>query len=261
RLGMQIVGIDKQVLNLVGATSGLDFGSTMLNASNEIAISKSGSVVSLKGELRLDKFQVTRNGQTTPPLDLIADYDETADLTAQTNLLRTLTLTGQQGGKTLLRADLTSPMTLAWGNTTSPVGDSSLNLSVTHLNLADWKPFIGDFASAGDADLKLTLLAAQAGKKLTFDLDSRVDNLTAGSGTNQITQASVLLQAHGQATDLKQFNLSNYKVQVSRQSEPLVSVSGSASYDTAAKNADAQVNGQIMLGKLVQALSRSDMNI
>src|SRR5439155_12465257 len=86
RLGMQIVGIDKQVLNLVGATSGLDFSSTMLNASNEISISKTGSVVRLKGELKLDKFQVTRNGQTTPPLDLTADYDEAADLTAQTNL-------------------------------------------------------------------------------------------------------------------------------------------------------------------------------
>jgi hypothetical protein len=261
RLGMQIVGIDKQVLNLVGAASGLDFGSTMLNASNEIAISKSGSVVSLKGELKIDKFQLTRNGQTTPALDLTADYDETADLSAQTNLLRTLTLIGQQGGKALLRADLTSPMTLAWGAVTNAVGDSALNLAITHLNLADWRPFIGDSASAGDANLKLTLLAGQAGKKLTFDLDSHIDNLTAGTGTNQITQASVLLQGHGQASDLKQFNLSNYKLQVSRQSEPIVSVSGSATYDTAAKNADAQVNGQLMLARLVQSLSRPDINI
>src|SRR5439155_2099170 len=231
-LALQISSIDKQVLNLAGAKSGMDFGTTTINGSNEIDIAKSGSLVAVKGQLKVDKFQVTQNGQTTPPLDLVANYDETADLDAKTNLLRAFTVVGQQKGNAVLKTELTSPMTLAWGDVTNAVGDSALTVSVTHLNLADWKPFIGKLASAGDANLKLSLLAQQAGKKIAFDLDSHTDNLTAHSGTNQITQAAVILQARGQALDLKHIDLENYKLQVAQQSQPMLTVSGSGKYDT-----------------------------
>jgi uncharacterized protein involved in outer membrane biogenesis len=260
-LAVQILSIDKQVLNLAGAKSGIDFGTTVINCTNEVEIAKSASFFTVRGQLKVDKFQVTQNGQTSPPLDLVLSYDETADTTAETNLLKTFTLVGTQRGNPLLKGELTSPMTLAWGKVTNAVGDSALNLTVTHLNLADWKPFIGDSASAGDVNLKLTLLAQQQGKKLTFDLDSRTDNLTAGSGSNQITQATVTLQARGEAADLKRFNLTNYKLQVTRQNDPIVSASGSGTYDTEAKNADMQFNAQIMLAKLMQALGRSDVNV
>src|SRR6185436_20124350 len=57
------------------------------------------------------------------------------------------------------------------------------------------------------------------------------------------------------------FSVSDYKLQVSRQNEPLVSLSGSATYDTEAKNADAQVIGQVMLAKLIQAMPQPDVNV
>src|SRR5205085_11482489 len=63
-LSVQILSIDKQVLNLAGAKSGLDFGTTMINSSNELEIAKSGSVFSLRGQLTVDKLQVIRTGQT-----------------------------------------------------------------------------------------------------------------------------------------------------------------------------------------------------
>ena len=226
RVSVQILSIDKQVLNLAGAKSGIDFGTTTLNSSNEIQLAKSGAAITASGRLELNKVQATRAQQTLPPLELRAEYSVTVDRAAQSALLHSLTLLGTEKGNPLLRAELTSPMTVAWGNVTNAVGDSALNLTVTHLNLADWKPFIGDFAAAGDANLKLTLLSQQAGKKLTFDLDSHTDNLTAGTGTNQITQASVVVQARGQATDLRQFSLTDYKLQVSRQNEPIVSAIG-----------------------------------
>ena len=226
RLTVQILSLDKQVLNLAGAKSGIDFGPTMINSTNEIQLAKAGTAVTATGVLDLSKLQLTRAQQTTPTLDIRAEYNVTVDRTAENALLRTFTITGNEKGNALLRAELSSPMTLAWGNVTNAVGDSALNLTVTHLNLADWKAFVGDVAPAGDANLKLSLLSQQAGKKLTFDLDSHTDNLTAGSGSNQISQANVILQARGEASDLKRFSLSNYKLQVTRQNDSLVSVSG-----------------------------------
>src|SRR5439155_20744019 len=134
-------------------------------------------------------------------------YDVTLDLAAKTALLRELTLTGAQKGNSLLRAELTSPMSLAWGNQANTVGDSTLNLNVSGLNLADWKPFLGENPPGGNVSLKMKLLSQQGGKQLTFDLNTQVENLSAAVGSNQITQAAASLQANGTATDFKQFKL------------------------------------------------------
>src|SRR5207245_1182626 len=132
-------------------------------------------------------------------------------------------------------------MNLPWGNVSNAIGDSALNLSLTSLKLEDWKPFLGSVAQTGTVNAKLKLLSQQGGKALTFDVSSQIENLTAGSGSNQITQAGVNLQASGKAVDLKQFNLTNYKLEVARQNQPMVTLSGSGAYDAATKNADMQV--------------------
>jgi len=96
RLTVQILSLDKQVLNLAGARSGIDFGPTMINSTNEIQLAKSGTAVTATGVLDLSKLELTRAKQTTPTLDIRAEYNVTVDRTAQNALLRTFTLTGNQ---------------------------------------------------------------------------------------------------------------------------------------------------------------------
>jgi len=151
-LKVEMLSIDRQVLNLAGVKNGLDFGSTTLNSTNDILIAKSGAAISASGQLVVNKFQVTRTNQTTPTLDLSTKYDLSVDRTAETALVRAFTLTGIQNNNQLLAGELTSPMTVSWGNTTNAVGDSALNFTVSGLNLADWKAFVGDVAPAGDAN-------------------------------------------------------------------------------------------------------------
>ena len=61
------------------------------------------------------------------------------------------------------------------------------------------------------------------------------------------------LQAQGQAADFKQFNLSEYRLQISRQNQPLLTASGSGTYDLADASADAQVTLQASLAGLGDA--------
>ena len=84
RLAVAILSIDKQLLNLAGAKSGMDFGTTLLNSTNEIQLAKAGSLITAAGQLSVSKFEVTRANETTPPLDFEARYDVTVDL-AQSN--------------------------------------------------------------------------------------------------------------------------------------------------------------------------------
>ncbi|HWH68331.1 MAG TPA: hypothetical protein VNT26_03060, partial [Candidatus Sulfotelmatobacter sp.] len=261
RLTAELFDIDKRLLNLVGAQSGIDFGPTSINSTNEIQLAKTGALITTVGRFNINQFQVTRTNQTTPSLDLRAEYDVSVDRAASNAVLRVFTLNGAQKGNQFLRGELTSPMPLSWGNTANAVGDSALNLALTHFDLADWKAFLGDVAPTGDVNMKSQLLSQQGGKLLNFNVDSTINNLTAGSGSNQITQATVTLAMRGQATDLKQFNLPEYKLQVARQNQPLVNLSGSGTYDKNSASADMQLNAQVLLARLLQVLPRPDMNV
>jgi hypothetical protein len=253
QLQVKLQGIDRRLLNLAGAGSGIDFDSTTINSTNEIALTKAGAVIAATGRFKADKFQVTRANQTTPPLDFSAEYSGTVDRTARTALLRELTLAGKQEGRSLLAASLSQPMNLAWGSSSNNVGDSALQLDVTNLNLADWRPFLGSAVSSGNVNLKMKLLSQQAGKQLGFDLNSQIADLVARVGSNQTFQASVNLQAQGQAADFNQFNLSKYQLQIIRQGQPLLTASGSGTCNLTNTSADAQVALQTSLPGLCSA--------
>jgi len=261
RLSVEVLNIDKNLLNLVGASSGTDFGPTTLSSSNMIHLANAGSAISAAGQLSLSQLQLTRTNQTTPALELRAQYDVSVDRTASNAVLRAFTLKGSQKGSSILTGELTSPMTLAWGNTANAVGDSALTLAVTRLDLADWKAFLGDVAPAGLANVKLQLVSSQGGKNLTFDLNSEVSNMTAGHGSDQITQATVTLLVRGQATDLKQFNFREYKLQLLRANQPLVTASGSGIYGQPSGTADFQLDAQLVLAPLLQAFPQPDVKV
>ena len=260
RLKVELRGIDRRLLNLAGDAGGIDFGTTTISSSNEIELTKSGSVISATGRFDVGHVQLTRAGQTTPTLNLNASYAVTVDRAAQTALLRGLNVAGTQNGNPLLTARLNRPMNLAWGKDASGAVDSALNLAVTDLSLADWKPFLGNAAAAGNVDLTLKLSSQQGGRQLTFNLDSRIDNFAARIGSNQMVQAAVSLHARGQAVNFKQFNLSESRLLVLRQNQSLVTITGSGTYDLAGGNADLQVALQALPAALCQAIPQSGMS-
>lgn len=260
-LQVALRGIDRRLLNLAGAARGIDFGSTVISSTNEITLSNAGKTIAATGRFVADKFQVTRAGQTTPALNFSADYTVTVDNAAQTARLQQLTLTGTQDSRPLLAARLSQPMSLAWGNSAGGVGDSALDLEVTNLNLADWQPFLGNTASAGNVNLQLKLSSQQGGKQLGFDLNSQIADLAARIGGNQTFEATVNLSAQGQATDFKQFNLGAYRLRVLRQNQSLLSASGSGAYNLADASADAQVTLDASLPGLSAAFPQTDAKI
>jgi len=261
RLTLELAGIDKQLLNLASAKSGMEFGGTTISSTNHIELAKAGAMITASGQWAVSKFQLTRANQTTPQLDLLADYNVTVDRGQSAAVLRGLTLTGTQNGAALLKAELASPMQIGWGSASNAVGDSTLTLAVSSLNLADWKPFLGEVAPAGFANVKARLLSQQGGKQLTFNFDTQIDHLTVNAGSNHIADAAITLQASGKASDLKQFDLTNYKLEVARQNQTLVSVSGSGTYDKASEAADMQVVVKAVLAPLLQVMARPDMSV
>lgn len=255
RLRVDLLSVDKRVLNLFAAKSGIDFGSTTITCTNELNVAEAGAVITAAGQLSAGKFQLGRTNESTPPLELRADYNVSFDNTEKTALLQTLNVTGTQDGRPLLRGELTSPMTLAWGNTMNAVGDSSFSLAVTKLNIADWRTFLGSVASAGTVDFDLKVLSRNAGKQLTFDATNRIQSLTAQVGSQHISDATVLVKAGGQLADFHEFNLADYSVQLEQSNQTALAISGSGTYDRANGGADLQLALEAMLPRFLRLLS------
>ena len=261
RLSIALAGIDKQLLNLVGAKSGMDFGSTAISSTNEVELAKAGSVITVKGQLEVSKFQLTRLNQTTPRLDLRNDYDLTLDRGQSLVTLRTLALTGTQTGNKLLKVELTNPMQIPLANTNVTLGDAALTVAVTNFNFADWKPFLGDVAPAGTLNMTAKVRSQQGDKQIALALDSRIDHLTVNAGSNHITDATITLQASGKAANLNRFSLTDYRLGVAHQNETLVTASGSGTYDKLSEDADMQVTLEATLAPLLRAVPQPDMTI
>jgi hypothetical protein len=251
KLKVEVLSLNRQVLNLAGAASGIDFGTTTVSTSNEVELTKGGDVITVAGTFNVGKFQVTRQSQTTPTLDLQCTYNVSVNRPGQAVSVKALNIAGTQNQQQpLLQAELNSPMTIGWGNAASAVGDAALTVSLTGLNLADWKAFASDYAPAGVANVKLKLLSQAAGNQLAFDLDGQVDQFSAKIDKDQIPTVDVRLLAHGRGVDMKQFSLSEYRLELAQQRQPTLTLSGSGTFDRATTNADIQVTAQAVLGPL-----------
>jgi uncharacterized protein involved in outer membrane biogenesis len=261
RLNIALSGIDKQLLNLAGAKQGLDFDGTTIGSTNVIELAKGGMMITAQGGLSVANFQLTRTNQTTPRMDLQQAYDVTVDRAQSSATMRTLTMTGTENGNAFLKAELTSPMQISWGNVSNAIGDSALTLTVTGFNLADWKPFVGDAAPAGTVNMSAKVLSQQGGKQVTVGFDSRIEGLAANAGSNHIADVTITVHADAKAADLKQFSLANYKLEVAHQNETVTTVTASGTYDMGSGAADMQVAAQAVLAALLRTAPQPGMTI
>jgi len=260
KVRVEIASIDRKLLNLVGAGKGLDFGSTTLDSTNQIEFAKGGSIITAAGQLDVAKMTVKKGAQTTPVLDLHSAYHVTVDRDAKSANIQTLDLTGLQAGRQLLRGQLTAPMKVSWGDSTPATGDSAFNLAITGLNLADWKPFLGDVAPAGVIGLNLKVTSQQSGKLLAFDTSSDLQNLSVTFGSNVLSNVGGTLTAQGTAADLKKFDLANYKLNLTQQNQPMLNLSGGGQYDNSSRSADMRVVLDAALPGLMKLAGETNAN-
>jgi uncharacterized protein involved in outer membrane biogenesis len=250
-----ILSVDRQLLNLAGAKSGVKFGTTTVNSTNHIELAKGGTVITLAGQVAVDKFQMQKGNDVTPTLDFGSDYDVVLNLAQSNAVLQRLNFHGNQRGKELLRGELTSPMRISWGSAAGEVGDSTFNFTLTGMQLPDWKPFLGDSVSAGTLSAQAKLVSQKAGDELTFDVKLQGEGLSAKFGSNSISEAGVTLEANGHASKMTQFDLKKYALSLTCRKQPVVSIDGSGSYtkdEKAGDSADMQVAVQASLKQLLE---------
>jgi hypothetical protein len=251
KLKLEVLSLDRRVLNLVGAASGIDFGPTTINSTTDLVLAKNGNEISVAGRLSIANFQVTRQGKASPTIDLRWDYALAVDRVAESAMVNFFNLSGTQNSQVFLQSELPNPFPIAWGPGSGSSGAAALNLVVTNWNLADWRAFAGDVAPAGLVNTRLNLTSQQAGKQLQVALTGGVDKLSLKLGSNQVNQAELRWQVKAQATELKQFKLDEGRVQLLHQGQPALIVTATGTFDSVTAANDLQVTAQVLLSQLV----------
>jgi uncharacterized protein involved in outer membrane biogenesis len=244
RLTLTLAGVDRRLLNLVGAPMGLDFGGTEISSTNTLELTAGGNALALAGQFNLERLQVTQAGRATPRLDLAASYAITVDTAKSTAQVRTLNLAGRQNDRPVLVSELNAPMTLSWGTGGASGGDATMTLTVNDLDLGAWRGFTEDAVAGGSLAATVKLLSQNSGKKLGFDAQARLADLSAGPATNRLTQLGVSLAANGSVRDLAQVTVERFTLNATYRGQQLAAASGKADYDldkgSLAATADAQ---------------------
>ncbi|MBI5387557.1 MAG: AsmA family protein [Verrucomicrobia bacterium] len=238
KLKIAVTGLGNEVLSLVGGRFGIYFGSTKLAADYDIELKNKAQFINTTGSLTASQFSVTRSNLATPVLDVRLSYSLTADLPKTNAILRAFNFNVTQAGRPLITSTLPKQIVLDWSQGAESVGDSALELAVTELNLADWKPFLGSNVTAGAVSGKLLVNVQRAGKQIGFDLTSQLAGLAASYASNRIDRTDLSFSARGQMADFTRITLGDLGLSLAHAGRPVASLKGSGKFDAATQEAD-----------------------
>lgn len=220
RLTLEAYGIDRNVLNLAGASAGLDFKDTLFVSTNRLELANAGQTLTLNGKILGARFSVTQAGATTPALDLAASYDLTVDQAKETLLLRTLELTALRGTHRLLEGSLSQPMRLEWAKGADAVDESDFKLTLTGLDLRDYGAFLGTNIQSGVLDGSLELRSRAAGKQLALAMKASGKDLAAAADGVVYGQLGFTLQSSLNVQDFARARISEGDFRLTHRGQP-----------------------------------------
>ena len=235
-LTVELVGIDKNILNIAG--SGMDFGASTINSTNRVEVKNKATSVAIDGKLFGKQLGVTRDQKPTPPVDLDFDYKLAADLTAKTAALDRILLSARHNNAEFLTAKIDRPMNLSWGGSAPEMKESAFRLVVTNLNLIDWQAMLGTNPPSGIVNVGLVAVAQDNGKKLGLDVNGLVDKFAITVGTNAIENIQLAFHSKGTVSDLKRADLPDFGLMIRSNNAPMLSVKGNVNYDMGAQLVD-----------------------
>lgn len=261
KLKVKVTGIGNELLSLVGGRFGIYFGSTKLAADYDVELKNQAQFVNTTGTIVCDQFSVTRSNLTTPVIDFRLDYNATVDLPRTNATVRAFNLNATQAGRPLLKAGLTKELVLDWSKGAEGVAESTFELALTELNLADWKPFIGEYADGGVVNGRLDVKVQKAGRLIAFDLASKLAGLSGRFGSNRLDKADLALGVRGRMTEFDAIDLAALTLDVSHVGQPVAALKGAGRLAASTQDTSLETELTAFLAPLSATLNRPDLSL
>jgi hypothetical protein len=238
---IEVLSLDRQVLNLAGASHGWDFGATVINTTNVVDVTSQGKAFAISGRLTGANAGIIQNKQATPLLDLELNYQLNADLSKQQVVMQQLSASARRSqapaaAGDMLRLAVDRPLSISWGGEKANVKESVVNLTVTNLDLNDWGFLAADLAPKGIVSASGQILSQQDGGLISIDMTAQVRQFSARLGTNALSMGLIQAQVTGKLSDLDKADIQKLKVEVADGGQSMAMV-------------DAVINYQIKTGE------------
>lgn len=257
----ELGGIDRRLLNVLGAARGWDLGRSVLSGTHAVKITEGGNRVAVTGELLARQVSVKQTNFASPELDMTGAFQVSVDWGNQKLQVERLSFLARQQERDLVRAALDRPMILVWNTNATTLPDSAFELVVTNLNLADWQALSDGKVRAGSATANMRLQSQQAGQKLGFDLSANLTGLSTRMGTQLMDGLAIRLKTAGQLANLAQLRLDALQFEVAQQNRRLTELEGAGSVDFAQTNLQAQVNLTTSLSEMLSWIPVPDLRL
>ena len=177
RLNVELFGVDRRLLSIIGARLGMDFADTKINSTNVIELARGGNQVNASGALLVTGFSITQSNRSTPTVSLNLDYGASVDRATDAAVLQKFQLTGTQNQKPLITASLAQPMSIALGQANTALPDSTLNAKITGFSFKDWTALLGDDVPAGNLNANMEVQSRESGKLLALKGNAELTGL------------------------------------------------------------------------------------
>ena len=207
-LDATVSGVDRRVLNFLGASRGLDFGDTVANSTNRIRFTPGVAKFSVDGRATATAFRLTRASVATPQMNAVMDYLLKCDWPAQRVVLEKIELTGTQDTRHMLTGRLLKPLPLAWGAGLAAAGESRLEIKIAGADLAQWRPVLGGPVSSGVLDATVRITARNGARELGLQWESSAGDLS----TPWFRGTSVAFRGAGTLANFKKLTLADSTV-------------------------------------------------
>lgn len=193
-LQVNVTSIDRNVLNLLGAPAGLDFTTTRFDSTNLFTLSNGGQRFALEGLATGTQVSVRKDTMTMPPLELRKNYRLAADLENEILTIDRFALNAMQGGREIVRGNLSEPMRIAWGDQRDSIPDATIQLAVSDLRLADWSALAGT-PLRGTVQGEATLGVRNGGRDLVVTGTAALAGLTGEFAGNVVSNLNARASA------------------------------------------------------------------
>jgi len=258
---VEVRELDREVLNLIGAPHGLDFGPTTINAVTDLKFTRGGEEIDVAGEVAVADLELVQEKRKSPRLNLRATYGATIDQAKETALITRLNFSGTQDGQTVLRSELPQPFPVSWGDANAVGSAATFNITVTNLSLAGWQTFLGDPTPGGVFDARVELSAQQNAQEIQITSRGRLAGFVLPPDGSTVGSADLQWQTRAQVKSLNEVNLENFQFEVLRTNQQALVTLAAGTLNLETGAADLQVTVRGALEKLLPLAGMPDAKL
>ncbi len=245
RIAYEISGLDRRVLAVAGAASGIDFAQTAVSASGRVDLAQFGTLVASNGRIGMGRMSMVTTNGATPVIDLDLAYNVGVNLGNKTALIEKVDISVKQAGRPVVAGSLDRPMNISWDKATPGFREATYALGITGFELAPWRAVAGPSLPSGSVDLTLKVTAENDGRSLKFTLATDLRDVAAKAGGADISNVSVSLGATGSVEDFASFEMEKFDLAVAHRGSRLAAFTGRANVNSKNQTINLQSSGEI----------------